>query len=296
MGMFPNLGLDAHKIFSQEILKNPPADIRFVFRVDDVSVKKGEVNPYEIQYFMEHFKGSNIRSHTSFHSNIYVFDDSALITSADLTKAAFESNTEVGVLLDDSQVDDIKSFFSTSLWENAKPVTDVKKYKKLWSAVRTNGGTGDLKKKKAPTKINEWTDNYVNTWFFAVPEEMTKKTEKKIRAESNWATELSVVFDIGPVSFRQLKLGDLVFLFNLKKTRGKIEVEMGRIFDKARVETDEGDLHFAYETKKAKIMERNRYYQMLEEANIGPKSHEILLNENQAKLITTTFSLIKSKK
>src|SRR5271157_3706935 len=70
----PNLGLNAHKIFSQEILKNPPTDIRFVFRVDDIAVKKGEVNPYEIQYFTEHFNSGSVRTHETFNSNIYVFD------------------------------------------------------------------------------------------------------------------------------------------------------------------------------------------------------------------------------
>jgi hypothetical protein len=50
----PYLGLDAHTIFSQEILKNPPTDIRFVFRVDEAAVKEGKVNPYEIQYSFEH--------------------------------------------------------------------------------------------------------------------------------------------------------------------------------------------------------------------------------------------------
>ena len=285
----PYLGLDAHKIFSQEILKNPPADIRFIFRVSDGAVKRGEVNPYEIQYFMEHFKGSSIRSHDTFHSKIYIFDDSALITSANLTKAAFESNIEVGVLLDASQVDEVKTFFSTRLWENAKPVTDVKKYKKLWNAVKKNGYAVVLSKNKAHTKIREWTDDYVSTWYFAIPDQLTKKTERKIKKESNWATKLSIASDIGPVPFKQLKLGDLAFIFNLKKRRGKIEVELARIFDKSRVETDEGDLHFAYETKKTYSIERNRFYQMLENANIRPKSYEILLDENQVELITKTL-------
>jgi hypothetical protein len=245
---------------------------------------------------MEHFKGSSIRSHDTFHSKIYIFDDSALITSANLTKAAFESNIEAGVLLDASQVDEVKSFFSTRLWENAKPVTDVKKYKKLWNVVKKNGYAVDLKKNKAHTKIREWTDDYVSTWYFAIPDQMTKKTERKIKKESNWATELSVVGDIGPVPFKQLKLGDLAFIVNLKKRRGKIEVELARVFDKSRVETDEGDLHFAYETKKTYSIERNQFYQMLENANIRPKSYEILLNENQVELITKTLSSSKSKK
>ena len=34
----PSLGLGAHRVFSQEILKNPPADIRFIFQVNDFNV------------------------------------------------------------------------------------------------------------------------------------------------------------------------------------------------------------------------------------------------------------------
>ena len=69
----PSLSSGAHRVFSQELLKNPPADIRFVFRVNDFAVKEGESNPYEIQYIMEHFKGAKIRYNENFHSNIYIF-------------------------------------------------------------------------------------------------------------------------------------------------------------------------------------------------------------------------------
>jgi hypothetical protein len=243
---------------------------------------------------MEHFKGSCIRSQDNFQTAIYVFDDSVILTSANLTKAAFESNIEAGVLLDTSQVDEVKSFFSTRLWENAKPLTDVKKYKKLWNAVKKNDHVRVLN--KVHTKIREWTDDYVNKWYFAIPEQLTTKTERKIKKESNWPANLSVAGDIGPVPFKQLKLGDLAFLINLRKRIGKIEVEFARVFDKSRVETDEGDLHFAYETKKIYQIERNQFRQMLENANITPKSYEILLNENQVQLITKTLSTRKSKK
>ncbi len=81
----PDLGSGAHNVFSQEILKNPPSDIRFVFSVNDLSVKQGKISPYEIQFFMEQFKDGCLKSLDSFHSNMYVFDDSAVLTSANLT-------------------------------------------------------------------------------------------------------------------------------------------------------------------------------------------------------------------
>jgi hypothetical protein len=292
----PNLGLDAHKIFSQEILKNPPADIRFVLRVNNETVKRGEVNPLEIQYFMEQFQGASIRSHDTIHSKIYIFDDSALVTSANLTKSAFESNIEVGVLLDDSQVDEVKSFFNTNLWENAKPIGDIKKYKKLWNAGKDSTASEYSNKSKAHTKIKEWTDDYVSTWYFAIPDPISKKTERKIHKETNWASKLKLVRDIGPSYFKQLKLGDSAFIADLTKKRGNVEVELARVFDKSKVETDEGDFHFAYETKKAYSIERNRFHEMLKNATISSKHWAILLNEDQVDLMTNVLSSRKAKK
>jgi hypothetical protein len=90
----PNLGADAHEVFSQEILKCKHADTRFVFKLAELSIKNGDVNPYELQYIMEHFTSENVKSYDNFNSNIYIFDNSALITSANLTKSAFESSLE----------------------------------------------------------------------------------------------------------------------------------------------------------------------------------------------------------
>ena len=62
----PLLGSGVHRVFSQEILKNPPTDTRFIFRVNDFVVREDEVNPYEIQYFMEHFKSAKIKCNENF--------------------------------------------------------------------------------------------------------------------------------------------------------------------------------------------------------------------------------------
>ena len=292
----PFLGLDAHEIFSQMILKNPPTDIRFVLRVTNETVKRGEVNPLEIQYFMEHFPNASIRSHDTFHSIIYVFDDSALVTSANLAKSDFESNIEVGVLLDDSQFDGVKNFFKSSLWENAKPIGDIKKFKKLWRASKENEVLAYSNKNKAHTKIKDWTNEGVSTWYFAISDLISKKIERKIRKETKWPNELKLVKDIGPGYFKQLKLGDFAFMADLSKKRGNVKFVLGRVFDKGRVETDEGDFHFAYETQNVYSIDRNRFYEILKNATISPKHWAILLNEDQAKLITDTLSSKKQKR
>jgi hypothetical protein len=292
----PYLGLNAHEVFSQEILRNPLSDVRFVFRLNDISVRSGEVNPYEIQYFMEHFKGSSVKSHENFDSKIYIFDDSALITSANLTKTAFESNIEVGVILDGPQVDEVKRFFDQSLWQTAKPIGDLRKFKRIWNAVQKNAKNVNLKKGKSHTKIKDWTDDYVDTWYIGVRCRMSAKTERKIKKETNWRTKLSVVGDIGYQTFKQIKLGDLAYLADLSKKRGKIEIELVRIFDKSRVETDEGDLHLAYETENSYLLDREKFYEMLKEAGIGSRTSETTLSDDQLKHVSVVLSSIKHKR
>ena len=87
-----------------------------------------------------------------------------------------------------------------------------------------------------------------------------------------------------------------MFLAYLNKKRGKVEVDLARIFDKGMVETDEGDLHFAYSLEKTFLMERNRFYEMLVNATIGPKTWGAQLNEYQVKWMTEILTSNKTKK
>ena len=95
---------------------------------------------------MEHFRNSSIKSHDTFHSKIYIFSDSALVTSANLTKTAFESNVEAGVLLDGLQVSEVKSFFEKSLWDKAKTQNVLK-------TLRITRGFGTKGERANPTVI-----------------------------------------------------------------------------------------------------------------------------------------------
>ncbi len=285
----PSVGFEAHEIFSQEILKSPPSDIRFIFTITDDAVKRGGTNPCEVEYFMEHFKNTIVKSLESFQSRIYIFDKTALLTSANLTKTDFENNVEAGVLLDGAEVGEVKSFFTT-LWEKGKPIRDLKNYKKIWSISKKNESIKTTKKPKTLMQIKKWTDDYISTWYFALPEQTSKQSDRKIKKETNWPTKIAVMPDIGPSSFKQLKLGDLAFIANLTKRQIKIPVEFAQIYDKSKVETDQGDLHFAYEIRKTYLVERSRFYEMLQNATIGLKNSEILLNDYQLKQITKTLS------
>jgi len=289
----PNLGSDAHEIFSPQILKCPFVDIRFIFKLTDLAIKSGDVNPYEIQYFMEHFNGDNVKSHDNFNSNIYIFDNSALITSANLTKPSFESSIETGMLLDGAEANEVKSFFK-NLWENAKTIRELQKLKKIWNITKIQ--TSNSNKTKPHTRIKDWTDDYVSRWYFTIPDVLSKNIERKIKKETNWANDLAVVADIGPSCFKNIKLGDLAFLANLNKKRGKVEIDLVRVFDKGISETDEGDHHFAYRIEKTYLLERKRFYEMLVNATIGPKTWGAQLNPNQIKWMNEILSSRKTKK
>ena len=71
---------------------------------------------------------------------------------------------------------------------------------------------------------------------------------------------------------------------------------MVRIIDKSVVETEEGDFHFAYSLEKTFVMERSRFYEMLVNATIGPKTWGAQLNEFQVKWMNETLFSRKTQK
>jgi hypothetical protein len=290
-----SIGFGAHTVFSQQILKNPPVDMRFIFPVNDFAIKQGEVNPYEMQYLIERFKGASIRSSDSLHLNIYIFDNSALMTSATLNKAAFESNTEAGVLFEGAEADEIKGFFNGSLWDSAKPIGDLKKYKLIWNLAKKKVKKSNLRKVKHNIEIKDWTNTGFDTWYIGAPKWLPSKFERKIKKETNWPANLSLIGDVGYKAFLQLKLGDNAYIADINK-RGKIGVDLVRIIDKAHVETDEGDYHAAFEKEKSFTLERGLFYEMLKKANVNSKSSETILNDEQLNQIALTLSSIKRRR
>ncbi len=113
--------------------------------------------------------------------------------------------------------------------------------------------------------------------------------------ETNWQTTLSVLGDVAYHAFTQIKLGDYAYIADLSK-RGKVEIVFAKISDKARVETDEGDFHCAFETEKSYTLDREKFYDLLKNINIRSKTAETLLNEEQLKLIADVLSVNQAKR
>ena len=246
----PLLGSDAHKIFSQEIMKKQQSDIRFIFRLNDEAVKEGETDPYEIQFLLEHLN-CTVKLLDCVHANIFIFDDSALLTSASITETNFESDLETGVILEGPEVDVVKNFFNENLWKQSKPVGDLSKPKRAWNLMRKQLIKKAIsKKRKQVYRIKDWSDEYFNFWYIGILGQVSKKTEFNIKKATGWPTELTVVGDIGYNAFKQLKLGDLTYLVHLHKKGNKLLIQTAHVVDKSKVETDEGDLHFACQVGK----------------------------------------------
>jgi len=283
----PYLGLDSHEFFSQKIIETPPKDIRFVFRLNKLSVSRGEVNPHEIEYFMEHFRSSSIRTNDAFHSKIYIFDNSALVTSANLSKSAFQTNIEAGVLLQQGQAKKAKSFFE-SLWKISKPIRNLDGYKTAWNKAKAKRKTVENQYSKRPvtlhTRIKPW--NYVaNKWFMRITKKMTKKTENTIYKDTGWARKFGLIADIERKTFESLRLGDIVYIFDFTgRRKNVVKIEEARIKDKRYKETDEGNYHFIYEKIDGSTIKKNEFNQLMKKAKLG-KIDEKMLDRKQANIL-----------
>jgi hypothetical protein len=292
------LGTDAHKVFAQEILKSPPADIRFVFPLNNDTIRRNKIDPHEVQYLKEHLKEDSVKSSDKVHSNIYIFDNQAIVTSAHLTKAAFENNSDVGVVIDGEELTAVKNFFAEEFWKNAKSIGDLKFFKKNWNLSQKQLTKNPQRRLKivAHTNIADWSDEYVNTWYIGVPNQFPAKTILKVRKETGWGKHLQVVGDVVYSAFKELKTGDLAFLADVYRQRGKIIVQKLRVYDKSKVETDEGDFHLACQVLNNFTLERNQFFELLERINIRSRSLDVKLTAEQLKVFSETLLSIKPKR
>jgi len=293
----PYLGLDSHEVFSQKIMETPPKNIRFVFRLNTLAVRRGEVNPYEIEYFMEHFRRSSIRTNDTFHSKIYIFDDSALVTSANLSKRAFQTSIEAGVLLQQEQVKRVKSFFER-LWKTSKPIRNLDGYKSAWNKARGKRKTSEeqySQRSISPhTRIKPWNEDAANKWFMLVTEEMTEKTENAIYKATHWARKHGLLANLKHKTYESLKLGDIVYIFNFTdKSKNLVKIEEARVKDKRDIKTDDGNCHFVYEKMNGSSIKKDEFSQLIKKAKLG-KADEKILNRKQTNILREALGITHS--
>jgi len=284
----PYLGLDSHEVFSEKIMETPPKDIRFIFRLNTLAVRRGEVNPYEIEYFIEHFRRSNIKTNDAFHSKIYIFDDSALVTSANLSKRAFQTNIEAGVLLQQEQVRKVKSFFE-SLWKISKPIRNLDSYKSAWNKAKAKRKTSEDQYSKRTitphTRIKSWNEDTANKWFIRVTEKMSTKTENALYKATHWTRKLGLLAQLERKTYESLRLGDIVYIFDFTgKSKNLVKFEEARVKDKCNIETDDGNYHLVYEKTNGFAIKKNEFDQLSKKARLG-KAYEKVLDRKQANIL-----------
>jgi len=272
----PYLGLRAHQVFSHKIVDAPPKDVRFIFGLDERAVREGAVNPHEIEYFQKLFNNRNIRTNSTFHAKLYVFDKKALVTSANLSQTAFQRNVEVGALVEGEQVEKIKRFYE-KLWNDSDPIGNLDKYKKICDKARRtkewDESSGIYRKsKRRHTKIEPWDERFLG-WIISFHEKMKPGTVSEVRRATGW--KRNWITGIDREIFDLMKKRHIVFLVDMFSRRKTLS--MVRVKDKRRVETGEGEYHFAYKPQKDAKVDTDKIMTELRRLGLatfrGLKSH-----------------------
>jgi len=110
------VGKNSYQLFHENI--RDVKDVKFVVNFSDSSVRNGSTNPggvSQLQYFAE------VRNKGDLHAKVYIFDNVALVCSANLSKNA-TTNIEAGILVEErEEVKEILSFFK-EIWSKADPI------------------------------------------------------------------------------------------------------------------------------------------------------------------------------
>lgn len=96
--------------------KNEQIDVRLLTDIEEKSAFAGEtLRVFRDRAIVKHILG--------LHAKIYIFDEKAIITSANLTRAAFTQRHEVGILLQGAESNEIIKIF-TDWWNSAADIEE----------------------------------------------------------------------------------------------------------------------------------------------------------------------------
>lgn len=135
-------------------------DVKMIINFSESSVKNGLTNPGFVVKFKENKDMGKVRNCEKLHAKMYVFDDTALICSANLSLHAETENIEAGVLINKKEiVDEIVNFFEL-LWENSEEINHgiFLDRLKIWNkygnkrAIQMKPANMDIKRRIKPWK------------------------------------------------------------------------------------------------------------------------------------------------
>lgn len=142
----PYLGRGARNVFDPSFMS--ATDTRLL-----VDLKSGYVDKVELAAFRT-WAPKGTRTLRYLHAKIYVFDKSAIITSANLSRRAFERNREIGLVFTGTDASRARSAFF-ALYKKGKPITaaGVKALKPKKITFAGHGGGDD-----GATDQHTWID------------------------------------------------------------------------------------------------------------------------------------------
>lgn len=126
------IGKDSYRLFNENVSKMN--DVKFVVNFSNKSIKIGATNPAGVEQLTNF---AEVKNKEDLHAKFYIFDNIAIICSANLSKNAL-LNVESGIIIDDvKDVQDILNYFK-ELWENSSPIDSnlISKGKKTWDKFR----------------------------------------------------------------------------------------------------------------------------------------------------------------
>jgi hypothetical protein len=142
-----------------------------VVDVREDTVRAGQVNPFEIEEYLE--RGVEVYSCSNLHAKVFVFDRKAIIASANVSSHSKNSLVECGVLVTDAEVVSSARGFVMSL--TGAPVTPayVKSLKKQYHPPKIKGN----RRSKQDTQ-----DNHPGLWIERIyPYEFNKKENRLMK-------------------------------------------------------------------------------------------------------------------
>jgi phosphatidylserine/phosphatidylglycerophosphate/cardiolipin synthase-like enzyme len=143
----PYLGRNGHNIFDPSFQQ--AADTRFL-----TDVKSGFVDKAELKG-MRLWAPGRSRTLRMLHAKLYIFDDSAVVSSANLSLSAFERNYEVGVIYTGMDAKQVRNAFSL-LYKKGAEITPG--HISALPRRRVSGGPGEKGTSAKHTEVEIWDE------------------------------------------------------------------------------------------------------------------------------------------
>jgi hypothetical protein len=112
------VGNGSYELLSENV--KDVEDVKFIVNFSKESVQVGAISPNGVRQLKTI---GQVHTRKDLHAKLYLFDDVAIISSANFSKNAFKNNLEVGIIIDKLRtIQKIKKFVG-KLWRESKPVS-----------------------------------------------------------------------------------------------------------------------------------------------------------------------------